>query len=252
MPSLIMRTLILLLVVCLYASNSAAASVMFDESHAQQFLVGGERELDLSRLAKSYRDMGYEVASNTERLTTELLSSVDVLVISGAFKPVDHDEQKAILDFINAGGALAVTLHIAPPLASLLHRLDVDFTNGTLRETTGVIDGNPLNFKVSHFSDHPVTNGLTGFSIYGSWALRATAPHVRIIAETSQSGWVDLDRNNQLSRNDAVQRFGVMAAGELGRGRYVVLGDDAVFQNRFFDEDNRELSLRIVDWLSFR
>ena len=34
--------------------------------------------------------------------------------------------------------------------------------------------------------------------------------------------------------------------------KYVVLGDDAVFQNRFLDEPNRQLALRLVNWLGFQ
>ena len=140
-------------------------------------------------------------------------------------------------------------LHIAPPVRALLHRLDVDFTNGTLRETNQTIDDNPLNFKVGIMADHAVTAGLENFSVYGAWALRGTAPHTMILAETSSHGWVDLDRNNQLTEGDAVQMFGVMVAGKIGRGRYVVLGDDAVFQNRFLDESNRQLAIQLINWL---
>ncbi|MBW2690951.1 MAG: hypothetical protein JRC99_13660 [Deltaproteobacteria bacterium] len=155
-----------------------------------------------------------------------------------------------MIDFIDAGGGLAIMLHIAPPMRGLLHRLDVDFTNGTLRETNQLVEGNPINFKVSVLADHPVTTGLEGFSVYGVWALRGTASHTRILAETSQHGWVDLNHDNQLSNGDAVQRFGVMVAGKIGQGRYVVLGDDALFQNRFLDEDNRQLALQLVSWLA--
>ena len=44
----------------------------------------------------------------------------------------------------------------------------------------------------------------------------------------------------------------LMVAGELGQGRFVVLGDDAVFQNRYLDESNRKLAIQLLDWLSFR
>ena len=92
--------------------------------------------------------------------------------------------------------------------------------------------------------------GLDSFSLYGAWALRGTASHSQIIAETSQHGWVDLDHDNQLSEEDAVQQFGVAVAGEAGAGRYVVFGDDAIFQNQFFDEPNRQLALQMIRWLT--
>ncbi len=232
------------------AYSVAAPVVLFDESHGQQFLVGKSGPLDLSELATLYQKNGFVVASHSGPLTKEILSTADVLVLSGPFMPLTKSELGAVIDFVDAGGGLAVMLHIAPPVRDLLHRLEVDFTNGTLREMNQVIDGNHLNFKVTVLADHPITKGLQSFSIYGSWALRGTAPQASILAETSPHGWVDLNRDNQLSDVDAIQSFGVMVAGESGQGRYVVLGDDAIFQNRFLDEANRKLALQLVDWLA--
>lgn len=249
-----LRALFLILIggFFLAAHSVAASAVLFDESHGQQFVVGKSGPLDLSELATLYQDNGFTVSSHAEGLTRETLSSVDVLILSGPFLPLSESEISAVLDFIAAGGGLAMMLHIAPPVRDLLYRLDVDFTNGTLRETSHVIGDNPLNFKVGKMSNHPLTQGLEGFSVYGAWALRGTAPHTTVVAETSQHGWVDLDHDNRLTAEDAVQTFGVMVAGEIGRGRYVVFGDDAIFQNRFLDEANRQLGLRLVDWLGRR
>lgn len=235
---------------CFVLSSLAAQKVFFDESHAQQFVIGKNGPLDLSDLAALYQDSGFTVTSHANGLTKEGLSAVDVLVLSGPFLPLTDVELEAVIEFIDAGGGLVVMLHIAPPVANLLHRLDVDFTNGTLRETSQVIDNNALNFKVSAMADHPVTANLDHFSVYGTWALRATAAHAMVLAETSKQGWVDRDRDNQLTDVDAMQKFGVMVAGEIGHGRYVVIGDDALFQNRFFDEPNRRLALQLINWLA--
>lgn len=249
-----LRPLLLSLAVtcCLTAAAVAAPVVLFDEAHGQRFLIGQGGPLDLSELAGLYRNRGADVLSSTAPLTREILSGVDVLVISGPFAALADSEIDAVLGFIEGGGGLAVMLHIAPPVGPLLHRLEIDFTNGTLRETDRVIDGNPLNFRVTDLADHPLTAGLEGFSVYGTWALRGTAPHTRILAETGRHGWVDLDRDNRLSKTDAMQSFGVMVAGETGRGRYLVLGDDALFQNRFLDDDNRRLAEHLLTWLAAR
>lgn len=248
---IIYRVLIMVLILCCSSvvHSVAAPTVLFDESHGQQFVIGKDGPLDLSGLANLYQANGFAVSKQTEGLTKEVLASVDVLICSGPFLALSEQEVEAVIEFVDAGGGLAIMLHIAPPVRALLHRLDVDFTNGTLRETNQTIDGNPLNFKVGIMADHPVTAALDNFSVYGAWALRGTAPHTMILAETSPHGWVDLDRNKQLSEGDAVQMFGVMVAGEIGRGRYVVLGDDAAFQNRFLDESNRQLAKQLIDWL---
>lgn len=245
--------LISLAVTCVCATHSVAAPlVLFDEAHGQRFLIGNSGPLDLSELAALYRANGFEVANHSAPLTREALDGVAMLVLSGPFQPLTDDELEAVAGFIDAGGGLAVMLHVAPIVRDLLFRLEIDFSNGTLRETARVIDGNPLNFEVSAMAEHPVTTGLEGFSVYGAWALRATAPHARILAETGRRSWIDLDHDNRFSERDASQSFGVMVAGELGQGRYAVLGDDALFQNRFLDEANRRLALRLLDWLAAR
>jgi hypothetical protein len=246
-----LRVLLLCLLTILPSVScvSAAPVVLFDESLAQQFLTGKSGDLDLSELAALYQEHGSVVTRSAEKLTKSSLAQVDVLVISGPFRPLTDAEIGAVVGFVESGGGLAVMLHIAPPVRDLLHHLEVDYTNGTLRETHDTIDGNPLNFKVASLAKHPLMSGLESFSVYGAWALRGTASHVRVLAKTGPMSWVDLDRDNSFSKNDAAQPFGVLVAGELGKGRYVVVGDDALFQNRFLVGSNRQLAVNLVDWL---
>lgn len=250
--SFVFRIVLLTLVAvsCLGSTSFSAPVVLFDEAHKQQFKIGGAGQLDLSDLATYYTANGFSVESSDQPLSADVLASADVLVLSGPFQPLSAQELDAVMNFVKSGGGLAVLLHIAPPMRDLLIQLEVDFTNGTLREVNQVIGDNPLDFKVSSLADHPVTRGLKSFSVYGSWALRGTADNVIPLAQTSKHGWVDLDRDNRPSQADAMQQFAVMVGGELGQGRFVVLGDDAVFQNRFFDEDNRQLALQLVNWLA--
>ena len=231
---------------------SAAPLVLFDEGHAQQFLIDKSGDLDLSELVELFQAQGVAVTSTKEVLNKDSLAAVDTLVISGPFRPFAAAEVDAVIDFIRSGGGLAVLLHIAPPVRELLHRLEVDYTNGTLRETRDLIGDNPQNFKVTSLKEHPLTTGLASFSVYGAWALRGTAPHANVLAETGEKSWVDLDRDGKFSSHDAAQSFGVMVAGELGKGRYVVIGDDALFQNRFLDDSNRQLAINLVNWLARR
>lgn len=233
----------------LAAAAFAAPVVLFDEAHAQQFLIGKDGPLDLSRLAEAYRANGFEVRSSAGALNDSELDSVDLLVLSGPFRPLDPGELKAVLDFVRDGGGLAVMLHIPPPALNLLQQLHVDVANGILHEEAAAIDGNPLYIKVSKLADHPVTAGLESFSVYGCWALRGIADHVAVLAETGMHGWVDLDQDRRFSNADAMQPFAVAVAGQLGQGSYVVFGDDALFQNRFFDEHNQRLALNLANWL---
>ena len=223
--------------------------VLFDEGHGQRFLVSQEGPLDLSGLGEAFKLNGYSLQTSPAPLTADLLKEVDILVISGAFIPLKAEEVDAVQAFVASGGGLAVMLHIAPPLGSLLQRFEVDFTNGTLREMNQLVAENPLDFRVTDLTPHPLFENLEGFSVYGSWALRGTADYAIELARTTDHGWVDLDRDNRLSKGDVAQTFALLVAGEIGDGRFAVFGDDAIFQNRFLDTDNRQLASNLARWL---
>lgn len=227
----------------------AAPVVLFDEAHGQPFLASGERPLDLSALAGVFTAAGFEVRTSSLPLDARQLSGVDVLVSSGAFQPFTPGEIATVRAFLERGGGVAIMLHIAPPLAELLHALEVDFTNGTLREQSHVLGVNRQDFLVHDLTEHPLTAGLQEFAVYGAWALRGTAPNVAVVARTGAHGWIDLNRDGKLSVGDAVQPFGVAVAGTLGGGRFAVFGDDALFQNRYLEGNNRLLAANLARWL---
>ena len=59
-----------------------------------------------------------------------------------------------------------------------------------------------------------------------------------------------LTSNGVIRERDAVQSFAVAIAGQSGSGRFVVFGDDAIFQNRFFKGNNQVLGRNLARWLS--
>ncbi len=227
----------------------AAPVVLFDEGHAQPFLARGERPLDLSGLAGVFASAGFEVRSSSEPLVAAQLAEVDVLISSGAFQPFTPEEVSTVQALLQRGGGVAIMLHVAPPFAGLLRILEVDFTNGTLREQSNLLGENRQNFRVRDLVTHPLTDGLQEFAVYGAWALRGTAPAVEIVARTGAHSWIDLNRDNLLSAGDAVQPFGVAVAGTSGPGRFAVFGDDALFQNRYLEGSNRALATNLARWL---
>jgi hypothetical protein len=222
--------------------------VLFDEGHRQQFLVGREGDLDLSRLARVFRDNGFEVRSHAGAMTSEALRNVDVLVVSGPFAPFTAAESDAVVAFVEGGGRLCVMLHIASPVAELLHRLGVSVSNAAVHETEAVLGGKDLDFTLTRLHAHPITNGLSGYRVFGGWALLPRGDGVRAIAETGPQAWVDLDGDGRRTEADAAQTFALAVAGRRGSGEFVVFGDDATFQNHFFDGDNEALGRNLAAW----
>jgi hypothetical protein len=234
----------------LAASAHAGPTVLFDQGHGQLFFIERNGDLDLSRFAATFREAGYDVTSATVPLSAEFLTGIDVLVLSGAFRPYTPREIETIAAFVEHGGRLCIMLHIGPPLSPLLHRLGVEHSNGVIREQENIIDNNPINFRVTRLADHPLFQELPQFSLYGVWALHETLPGIKAIAVTSSAAWIDLNSNGRLDPSDAQQSFAVAMAGVFGKGKIVVFGDDAIFQNKFLVGDNLSVSRNLAGWLA--
>lgn len=243
--------LLMLLGLLLCASSVAAGGpvVLFDQGHGQHFLAERTDPLDLSTFAGLFTERGNVVRSAAAPLSDAALAKVDILIISGAFAPLSVAELDAVDHFLARGGRLAVMLHIGPTLAGLLERLGVLHSNGVIRDAEHTVDGNPLNFRATRFAPHPIVDGLKWFNLYGAWALSADRPPALEIAGSSPHSWVDLNGDKQLGKEDVVQSFGVLVAGEKGKGRFAVFGDDAIFQNQFIDGENLALARNLVGWL---
>lgn len=250
LKSFLLSLCLLPLLISISGAESAGPLVLFDEGHGQAFLVGGERPLDLSLLGALFRGQGSQVRRHAGALTDADLVDVSALVVSGPFAAFSAEEIAVITRYVESGGALAVMLHIGPPLSGLLHALGVDFSNGVIREHDDFIAGEPLNFNVRQLQTHPLFAGLDYFALYGGWALMNIDERSNIIASTGPTAWVDLNNDKRTSAGDAMQAFGVAVAGSAGAGRFVVFADDAIFQNRFLNGNNQILATNLGRWLT--
>jgi hypothetical protein len=232
------------------SARAGSPVVLFDEGHNQQFLVGQEGELDLSGLARLFREERVEVRASTGPLTAEALGGAAGLVISGPFAPFTPAEIEAVAGFLDRGGRLAVMLHIGMPVGPLLGSLGVEVSPGPVHEMADIIDGTDLNFTLSRFAQHPLTAGLDKFRVYGCWALKPTRQGVLALASTGKYAWLDWNNDRRYSAGDPVGSLVVATTVKVGRGEAVIFGDDALFQNRFLKDENRELGRRLGRWLS--
>jgi len=246
--NLFLALFITLLFVPLSFGEETAPLILFDQGHNQRFLIENGGELQLSRLADIFKQQGARVEATRIPFCDKSLHGVSGLVISGPFEQIQPKEIEAVLRFLKRGGRLAVMLHVGPPLAGLLARLDVDSSNAVLHERQNIIE-NDLNFRVKALSSSPLFTGVSQFSAYGAWALDAGASSA-IIARTSPDAWVDLNGDSVLSKGDAVGTFGVVVSGTSGTGNFIIFGDDAIFQNRYLDADNSKLAANLGSWLA--
>jgi hypothetical protein len=227
-----------------------ARTAVFDCSHEEKSLPTDTGNVGLSDLAAEIKNAGLEVGTNDGPITDEALAGIDALIISGPLAPLTREEVEATSQFISKGGRLCVMLDLAWPARPLLDKLGVPVSKAVIQERENIIGDMPLNFRVTGMADHPITEGLVEFDLFGAWALLARGENVQVIAQTSPAAWLDLDGNARLSAGDAVQSFAVAVAGTLDKGRFVVFGDDSMFQNSRLTERNRELARNLARWLA--
>ena len=224
--------------------------VLFDEAHGEQFLPQQEGPLALTELADIFFAQGFKIQIAKEPLTAAILAEVDAVVISGPFAPFAPEEIETLYAFVEKGGRLTIMLHVAPSISNLLARFDVVHSNGVIREEASAqIDGEAINFHVARLSKDPLFTGIHHFAVYGGWALASEGNFARIVASSGDKSWVDLNKDRSYSEQDAMQSFGIIALGEVGKGNFVIFGDDAIFQNRFLTGANRQLAENLVQRL---
>jgi len=224
-------------------------TVIFDQGHGQKFVIEKEGDLQISRLSGLLRKEGYDVKVNAGQIKDATLNTADVLIISGAFAPLLPEETDAIVRFVERGGELCVMLHIPQPLRGLMSRLKVYASNGVIQEQENTINNAPKDFFITNMEKHEITRGLKKIGVHGAWALMTESKTAQIIARTGSKAWIDLNRDGKFNETDARQSFGVVIAGTLGKGEYVVFGDDAIFQNKFLDHENMPLGKNLADWM---
>jgi hypothetical protein len=218
----IAKIMCIVLLVCgvFGARGEAAQKVLFDTGHGERFLIGEKGPLHLSGLAGIFLEAGIPVANLEKPISDASLADADGLVISAAFEPLQPEEIEAVIRFMQRGGRLSVMIHIAPPLSSLLDRLGIMHTNGVIEERENIIDGNPHDFQVNRLGIHPILKGITEFSLHGAWGVLNADDRGRVIASTSPNAWIDL-RNDKIQTKEATASFGVVCAGDLGKGGFL-------------------------------
>jgi hypothetical protein len=230
-------------------AESKKLTVIFDQGHGQKFVIEKEGDLQLSGLSGLLRKEGYDVKANAGEINDAALNAADVLLISGAFQPFSPEEINAIIRFLERGGKLCAMLHIPQPLTGLMNRLKVYASNGVIQEEENTINNAPKDFFITNMEKHEITKGLKKIGVHGVWALMTDGTTAQIIARTGPKAWIDLNRDGKFNETDARQSFGVVIAGTLGKGSYIIFGDDAIFQNKFLDQENMSLGKNLAAWM---
>lgn len=230
------------------SKKAERGSTVFDLSHAEIFSPVETGPLHYSTFYEGFTKAGENVSVSVVKVTPESLKGVKTFVLAGPSRDLWPDEIEALVKFVNNGGNLLVLLHISKPVARLTEPFGIVVSNFVISEREGLINGQSQDFLVTDLKDHPVTKGVKGIAVYGTWGLM-TEKKASTVAATSKKAWADLNRNRTFDKDEPVQSFGVVAVAESGRGKVVVVADDAPFANRFINEaGNKRFSDNIIRW----
>lgn len=233
-----------------HPANAGKPRVLFDTSHGEIFSPFRERPVDYSKLARMLGKSGYDVSGNDRRISADVLKGAHLYVLAGPMAEIPPDEVSALVAYVRGGGNLLVMIHITPPVARLTEAFNIYVTNFVISERENIIDNKSQDFHVVRFSGHPVADGLKSIAVFGAWGLMADGDS-SIVATTSDGAWADVNRNRQYDAGEPVQGFGMVAAGLFGKGKIVVIADDAPFANAFLGrDDNRKLAFNILKWFA--
>lgn len=226
----------------------APVKTIFDLSHAEIFSPVKEGDLNYTSFYEAFRKNGGEAGVNKEPVSSKSLAKAKTYVIAGPSQGFTMNEIAALDKFVSNGGNLLVLLHISSPVAQLTNSFGITVSNFVIGEQSDLIEGKAQDFYVTRFGPHPVTEGLGKIAVYGSWGLMAEDPAL-VVGATSAKAWADMDRNRKFDKGEPMQDFGIIAVNEHGKGKVVVIADDAPFSNRFITEaDNKLLAENIIRW----
>ena len=230
------------------AKKAPGGRTVFDLSHAEIFSPVQTGPLHYSAFYEGFRQAGENVSVSMVKVTPDSLKGVKTFVFAGPSRELWPDEIEALVKFVRGGGNLLVLLHISSPVARLTEPFGIVVSNFVISQPEDNIAGHSQDFLVTKLRKHPLTNGVKKIAVYGTWGL-LTEKGAVTVAATSDKAWADLNRNRTKDANEPVQSFGIVAASEFGRGRVVVVADDAPFANRFInDADNKRFSDNVIKW----
>lgn len=229
-------------------AKGVQATTLFDLGHAEISSPLKDGSQNYTLFYDIVKLSGEEAGVNREAVTKARLLGVRNYIIAGPIHPLSTEEVAALESFVKEGGNLLVLLHVSPPVAPLTNSFGIAVSNFILAEKNGVIGDRAQDFFITNFNQHPVTSGISKISVYGTWGLQAEG-QATAVAATSSGAWADMNRDRQLSDGEPQQEFGIVAASSHGKGKVVVIADDAPFTNQYIGEaDNRRLAENILRW----
>lgn len=223
--------------------------IVFDMGHGEVFGADDTSELGQSAAIERMRAARYEVVVNPDLITAEDLAGASGLVIAGPMMPLKDEEYEVITSFVERGGTVLLTIHVPfPVLAVPAHWGAPVGTEILMSQSPAISAEQPSIFFADVVAEGPLTEGVSQLLVVSGWPVALVDGGAPLVA-TRPDTWLSPagDQQPVPAADTAFGSYGVIAVTELGRGRVVVSGDDAVFANLAINEgDNARLLDNII------
>ncbi len=226
--------------------------VFFDLSHKEIFSPLDNKDMGYSNFLNMIEESGFEADIADSALNATILRDTRIFVYAGPMTPFTDQEIRFLTDYVAQGGGLLILLHISNPTINLLGQFDLQPTIAVVKERENIIDNHNDSFYINDLDKkHLLFNNIEELALYGSWGIRSIGERSEIIAWTGEKAWVDINKDNQPTKGELSQKFGVVGVSEYGQGRVAVLADDALLINKFINQaDNQPFGMNLIKWLS--
>lgn len=229
-------------------------TIVFDMAHGEVFGAQDTTPLGQSGAVGLMRDAGYDVAINQDEITVDDLEGASGLVLAGPMVPLRDAEYEVITRFVQAGGTVLLTIHVPFPVLKVPAHWGLPVGTEIMMSRSPA--GNPAEpsvFVADSISESPITLGVSQVLVVSGWPVAAASSDGEMIVATRDDTWLAAagDQAPEPPADAVYGSYGVVGVTELGAGRIVVCGDDAIFANLALGEaDNTRLLLNIIDLMS--
>lgn len=235
--------------------------ILLDHYHSFRRSPGQSAEEDSATLQEALQPFEGQIQMLNGPLNAFRLWGAAALILNlpmGDNPGYSQSEVLAITNFVGAGGGLLVIAdnndraHHARMLEPLGKILGFSISPTTTQESNPTqLLGNPNAFRANSFNAHPITTGLRQFVVRSAGGVTGLSP----LVQGSPESWSDQigakGVNNQFKEREDASQPALMAAGNYGQGRVVVIADRAAFSRELLPvEDNAQLFSNALAWLS--
>jgi hypothetical protein len=235
--------------------GASRGTIIFDMAHSEVFGPQDESQLGQSKAVARMRAAGYAVRVNTEKFTKDssIGSDVAAVFLPGPMVGLMDKERSRLDDFVRRGGTIVLTVHVPFPVLGMPTRYGLPVGTGVVIDTKNQTNDQGVWVTDQIVAD-PLTVGVRNIQVVSGWPVSTEKSDIaepRIVVKAPASSIVDSNGDNSFTEKDLQPPYGIVGVADIGSGRVVVFGDDAIFANIAIDtNDNAKLLDNLLELIS--